>query len=50
MKIAANFLILAMSVTYFLLAMQAETVTAVLGYVFGVLLALAFIVSFAKKQ
>jgi hypothetical protein len=50
LKHAANILVLAMSVTFFLLAMQAELVTAILGYVFGTLLILAFILSFAKKQ
>jgi nicotinamide riboside transporter PnuC len=50
MRVAANLLVLAMSVTFFLLAMQAEIVTSVLGYVFGTMLVLAFIVSFAKKQ
>jgi hypothetical protein len=50
MKHAANILVLSMSVTFFLLAMQAELVTAILGYVFGTLLILAFILSFAKKQ
>jgi hypothetical protein len=50
MTAAANILVLAMSVTFFLLAMQAELVTAILGYVFGTLLVLAFILSFAKKQ
>jgi len=33
--IVSNLLILIMSATYFLLAMQAEPITMVLGYVFG---------------
>lgn len=51
--IVANLLLLAMSVTYFLLAYQAETITGVLGYIFGTLLFLALIMSTftqAKKQ
>lgn len=50
MKAITGILILAMAVTYFLLAMQAEIVTAVLGYTFGVLLALAYVLSLVKKD
>jgi uncharacterized membrane protein required for colicin V production len=49
MKVASAFLVLAMSVTFFLLAIQAEIVTRVLGFIFGGLLALAFVASFFKK-
>lgn len=41
--IMTNLVVLAMSVTYFLLAFQAEIVTKVLGFTFGGLLALALI-------
>ena len=38
-----NVFVAAMSVTFFLLAVQAEPFTATLGYVFGGILALALI-------
>lgn len=38
-----NIMILLMSVTYILLALQAEIVTAILGYVFGAMLFLALL-------
>lgn len=41
--IFTNIVVLLMSVTYFLLAIQAETVTKVMGFIFGGLLALALI-------
>lgn len=41
--IFTNIVVLLMSVTYFLLAIQAETVTKVLGFIFGGLLALALV-------
>ena len=41
--IMTNLIVLSMSVTYFLLAIQAEIVTKVLGFTFGGLLALALI-------
>lgn len=41
--VIANILIALMAVTYILLAVQAEPVTAVLGYVFGAILFLALI-------
>jgi fucose permease len=47
--IAANVLILAMSVTYFLLAVQAEIVTKTLGYIFGSLLALTLLIAVTKQ-
>ncbi len=40
-----NILVLLMAVTYFLLAVQAEIVTAVFGYIFGSILTLALIAS-----
>jgi uncharacterized membrane protein required for colicin V production len=42
-KIFSNIVVLLMSVTYFLLAIQAEIVTKVLGFIFGGLLALALL-------
>jgi hypothetical protein len=45
----ANVLVLSMSVTYFLLAYQAEPVTRTLGIIFGSILALALIVSVIKQ-
>jgi len=41
--IFSNIVVALMSVTFFLLAVQAEPVTAILGYVFGGILALALI-------
>lgn len=41
--VIANILIALMAVTYILLAVQAEPVTAVLGYSFGAILFLALI-------
>jgi hypothetical protein len=49
MKAASLALVLAMSVTFILLALQAEPVTATLGFIFGGLLALAFVVTMVKK-
>ena len=46
----ARLIILTMAVTFFLLAYQAEPVTGFLGYFFGVILTLAFLVSFAKVK
>jgi uncharacterized membrane protein YiaA len=46
----ARIILLGMTVTLFLLAYQAEPITAGFGYFFGVLLALAFLVSFAKNK
>lgn len=46
----AKLLILGMAVTYFLLAYQAEPITAGFGYVFGSLLTLAFLLSFGKIE
>lgn len=39
--VVPNIVITAMSVTYFLLAVQAEPVTRVLGFIFGSILAIA---------
>ena len=47
--VMANLLVLSMSVTYFLLAIQAEMVTKVLGFIFGSLLALALLVQVTKQ-
>jgi hypothetical protein len=41
--VISNIIILLMAVTYILLAMQAEIVTAVLGYVFGGIMLLALL-------
>jgi uncharacterized membrane protein required for colicin V production len=41
--IFTNLVVMLMAVTYFLLAIQAETVTKVLGFIFGGLLTLALI-------
>lgn len=46
----AKLFILGMAVTYFLLAYQAEPVTAVFGYIFGGLLTIAFLLSFGKIE
>jgi len=46
----AKVLILGMSVTFFLLAYQAEPVTAGFGYFFGSIILLAFIFSFSKVK
>jgi hypothetical protein len=47
--VVANLLVLAMSVTYFLLAVQAEIVTKTFGFIFGSLLALALLVQVTKQ-
>lgn len=46
----AKLLLLLMGVTYFLLAYQAEPITAGFGYFFGVILVIAFLVSFGKVK
>ena len=43
MNTTANVVVFAMSVTFILLAMQAEPITATLGYVFGGLLFIALL-------
>jgi hypothetical protein len=48
-NIVANVLVLAMSVTYFLLAVQAEIITKTFGFIFGSLLALALLVQVTKQ-
>lgn len=51
--VIANILVALMAVTYILLAVQAEPVTAVLGYSFGVILFLGLIrqvVAQAKEE
>lgn len=47
--IFSNIIVAAMSVTFFLLAGQAEPVTAVLGYIFGGILAIALISATVKQ-
>jgi uncharacterized membrane protein required for colicin V production len=47
--IIVNVLVLAMSVTYFLLAIQAEIVTKTFGFVFGTILALTLLVQVTKQ-
>lgn len=42
-SVGTNIIVLLMAVTYILLAIQAEIVTAILGYVFGSLMALALL-------
>lgn len=48
-QIMSLLLVVAMAATYVLLAVQAEPVTATLGYVFAVLLTLAVIAQTLKK-
>lgn len=49
-KVIANSFVAAMAVVYFLLASQAETVTATLGYICGVLMTIAVIRSAWKDS
>jgi hypothetical protein len=49
-NIIGRVLLLSMSVTFFLLAAQAETVTGVFGYIFGSLLFLAVLISFKTPK
>jgi len=49
-KVAGNILVLAMAVTYALLAVQAEPITATIGWIFTVLLTGAVIVNTTKKE
>ena len=46
--IVSNLLVIAMAVTYFLLAVQAEPITAFFGYLFGGLLVVAVIAATTK--
>ena len=48
MKIAGNVMILAMAVTFVLLANQAEIVTKVLGYVWASLLTVAVVLNWSR--
>lgn len=50
METVGRLLILAMAVTFYLLAYESETFLAIPGYTFGVLLTLALLASFAKKS
>jgi uncharacterized membrane protein required for colicin V production len=49
MRTATNLLVLSMSTTFILLALQAEIITRVLGFIFGGMLAIAFVLSYFKK-
>lgn len=46
----ANVVVFAMSVTFILLALQAEPVTATLGWIFGILLFVSLIYQFVKRR
>ena len=50
MEMIGRLLILGMSVTFMLLAYQVDNVTGVFGWVFGTILAMALLASFAKKK
>lgn len=50
MNPVANVVVFAMSVTFVLLALQAEPVTATLGWIFGVLLFVSLIYQFRKGK
>ena len=49
-KIIANFFILFIIVELVLLSMQAEVVTAVIGYLLAALLSLALLISVARNK
>jgi uncharacterized membrane protein YiaA len=49
-EVIARLLILGMGVTFILLAYQAEPISAGFGYFFGVILTIAFLLSFAKVK
>jgi uncharacterized membrane protein YiaA len=49
-ELVAKLLILGMAVTFFLLAYQAEPITAGFGYFFGTVITLAFLLSFSKVK
>jgi uncharacterized membrane protein YiaA len=46
----AHLFILSMAVTFFILAWQAEPISAGFGYVFGTLLTIAFLLSLKKIE
>ncbi len=48
-NVILNLLILSMSVTYFLLAVQAEIVTKIFGFIFGSVMALSLIAQVIKQ-
>lgn len=50
MNPVANVVVFAMSVTFILLALQAEPVTATLGWIFGILLFVSLIYQFVKRR
>lgn len=49
MSALANVVVFAMSVTFILLALQAEPITATLGWVFGILLFISLIHQFTRR-
>ena len=49
MQIVSNIVIFAMSMTFILLALQAEPVTATLGWIFGILLFISLIYQFTRR-
>lgn len=49
MQTVGRLLILGMSVTFMLLAYQVDNVTGVFGWVFGTILAMALLASFANR-
>lgn len=48
MKLASNLLVLAMAVTFALLANQAEPITKFLGYFWSVLLTIAIVLNWSR--
>jgi uncharacterized membrane protein YiaA len=48
--VIAKFFILGMAVTFFILAYQAEPISAGFGYFFGSLITIAFLLSFGKIE
>jgi hypothetical protein len=50
MKLVSNVLVLTMAVTFALLALQAEPVTQVLGFVFSALLFIAVVVGWNRAD
>jgi hypothetical protein len=49
-KVIANFLVLFIIIELILLSMQAEIVTAIIGYVLAALLSLALLVTVTRKN
>lgn len=50
MRTLSNVVVFAMSVTFILLALQAEPVTATFGYIWGILLFIALLTQFRKSN